>query len=175
MNLKPTLLALAVAAAVPSAQAAIFTTTGTLATSDPQFNRPIEDLSALSTVGTAVHYDVLQFVVDTTGEYSFLTTAMFDSFTALYSPAFSASDPLANGQIANDDLVGVTTSGFSFNLNAGTNYFFVTTAFDNAQLGDYSNTIGGPGVIAVVPEAGTLAMMAIGLGLLGVARRRSAV
>ena len=174
MNLKPTLIALSALALMSSAQAAIFTTTGALTTSDPTFNRPLEDLTGLSMVGTAARYDVLHFVVGTSGEYTFVTTAMFDSFAVLYSPTFVASTPLVNDQIANDDLLGLTTSGFAYNLTAGTNYFYVTTAFDNSGLGSYSNTIGGPGSITVVPEAGTYAMMALGLGVLGVARRRAA-
>jgi hypothetical protein len=172
MNFKPTLLAIASAALLSTAQAAIFTTTGTLSTSDPTFNRPLEDLTGLSAVGTAARYDVLNFVVGTSGNYTFLTTAMFDSFSVLYSPTFSAAGPLTNARAANDDLLGVTTSGFDFDLTAGTNYFFVTTSFSNAELGAYSTTIGGPGVITVVPEASTYAMMALGLGVLGFARRR---
>ncbi|HLL09943.1 MAG TPA: PEP-CTERM sorting domain-containing protein [Rubrivivax sp.] len=174
MNLKPTLLALAAAASfVSSAQAAIFTTTGTLSNTDPTFNRPFEDLSGLSAVGNAVRYDVLNFVVGTSGNYTFLTTAMFDSFSLLYSPTFTAAAPLTNARAANDDLLGLTTSGFDFDLTAGTNYFLVTTSFSNGELGAYSTTIGGPGVITVVPEAGTYGMMALGLAVLGIARRRA--
>jgi hypothetical protein len=172
MNLKPILLAVAAAASLSSAQAAIFTTTGTLSTSDPTFNRPEEDLTRLSGVSNAVRYDVLNFIVGTSGNYTFLTTAMFDSFSVLYSPTFNAAAPLINARAANDDLLGQTTSGFNFDLTAGTNYFFVTTSFYDGELGAYSTTIGGPGAITVVPEASTYAMMALGLGLLGVARRR---
>ncbi|HLL19511.1 MAG TPA: PEP-CTERM sorting domain-containing protein, partial [Rubrivivax sp.] len=170
----PTLLAIASAALLSSAQAAIFTTTGSLTTSDPTFNRPFEDLTGLSPNGTGVRYDVLNFVVGTTGEYTFLTTAMFDSFTILYSPTFSSSAPLMNARMASDDLLGLTTSGFAQNLTAGTNYFYVTAGFGSTDLGAYSTTIGGPGVITVVPEASTYAMMALGLGVLGIGRRRLA-
>lgn len=173
MHPRHTLLAIAAIASITSAQAVIITTAGALTTSDPTFNRPLENLSGLSTFGTAVPYDVLQFVVSTSGAYTFLTTALFDSFVILYSPAFSASSQLTNALIADDDLLGLTTSGFSFNLTAGTNYFYINTAFANGALGGYSNTIGGPGVITVVPEIGTYAMMALGLGVLGIARRRA--
>ena len=87
------------------AQAGIVTFAGTTV-GGPTFNRPLEDLSGLSAVGTAVAYDSHIFSVDTTGEYSFLTTATFDTFSVLYTPTFSAAAPLTNALVANDDLVG---------------------------------------------------------------------
>lgn len=174
MNSRLTLLALAAVASMSSAQAVIVTGSGTLSNTDPAFNRPLEDLTGLSSVGTAVRYDVLHFFVGTTGEYTFLTTAMFDPFSVLYSPSFSGAAPLTDAQVANDDLLGVTTSGFAFTLDAGTHYFLVTTGFGNTDLGAYSTTIGGPGTITAVPEPAAYAMMALGLGLVGIARRRRA-
>ena len=173
MNLKSTLLALAAVASVSAANANIVTVTGALSNADPSFNRPIEDLSALSSVGTTVRYDVLEFTVSTSSDYTFLTTALFDPFVILYAPAFTAATPLTNAQIANDDLVSQTTSGFTYALAANTVYRYVTTGFANTDLGDYSTTIGGIGTISVVPEASTYAMLALGLTILGVARRRS--
>lgn len=172
MTLKHTLVALAAFACAAAAQANIVSVTGTLATSDPSFNRPIEDLSSLSSVGTATRYDVVEFTVGTAGEYTFATTAMFDSFVVLYAPSFSAAAPLANALMANDDLLGQTTSGFTANLSTGTVYRYLTTGFGNTDLGAWSTTIGGIGTISMVPEAGTWAMLALGLGVLGVAARR---
>lgn len=173
MKLKPTLLALAIVASSTAAHANIVTVTGALATSDASFNRPIEDLSALSSVGTAVRYDIFEFVVGTSSDYTFLTTGLFDSFVILYAPSFSAAAPLSNALLANDDLVSQTTSGLTYTLTANTVYRYVTTGFANTDLGSYSTTIGGIGTITAVPETGTWAMMALGLALLGVARRRS--
>jgi hypothetical protein len=173
MNIRSTLLALAAVTSVTAANANIVTVTGTLANTDPSFTRPIEDLSALSSVGTAVRYDVLEFTVSTASNYTFLTTALFDPFVILYAPSFTAATPLTNAQIANDDLVSQTTSGFTYALNTNTVYRYVTTGFVSTDLGSYSTTIGGVGTVTLVPETSSYAMLSLGLAMLGVARRRS--
>lgn len=173
MNFKLTLLALAAVASVTTANADIVTVTGALADADPTFNRPIEDLSSLSSVGTTVRYDVLEFTVSAPSEYTFVTTALFDPFVILYAPTFTATTPLVNAHLASDDLLGHTTSGFTAVLDSNTVYRYVTTGFANTDLGNYSTTIGGLGTVTLVPETGTYAMMALGLGLLGIVRRRS--
>lgn len=173
MNAKISLIALAAFAFVGSAQAGIETFTGDT-TGSPTFNRALEDLSDLSAVGTAVAYDVYSFTVDTAGTYTFLTTAQFDPFVYLYSPAFASTDPLTNGLIGNDDLLGLTTSGFAYDLAAGTTYLYITAGFANEDFGSYSTTIGGPGdITASVPEPMSYALMLLGLGAVGLARRRS--
>jgi hypothetical protein len=173
MNLRAIFLALAAVASVTAANANIVTVTGTLATTDPTFNRPIEDLSDLSTVGTTVRYDVVEFTVSASSEYNFYTTASFDPFVILYAPTFAAAAPLANAVIANDDLFSQTTSGFSQALVTNTVYRYVTTGFANTDLGSYTTTISGVGTVTLVPETGTFAMLALGLALLGFARRQA--
>jgi len=163
-------------APAPASSANVFTFTGNT-TSGPAFNRPLEDLSGLSAVGTAVRYDTFEFSVSTTAEYTFLSTGMFDNFTFLYGASFDPSAPLVNALFGNDDLLGFTTSGFSYTLTAGTMYTLVTTGFGNTDWGSFSETIGGPGrvipLVAAVPEPETYALMLAGLGALGwVARRR---
>ena len=173
MQLKPSLLALAAAACLASpAHAIIFTVTGNT-TGAPTFNRPLEDLSGLSAVGTAVRYNVLNFSVSVAGDYTFLTTAAFDPFVFLYSPSFSAASALTNAKIGNDDLLGLTTSGFTFTLATGVNYAYVATGFSNTDFGNFSTTIGGPGVVNVVPEPQAYALMLLGLCAVGLARRRA--
>lgn len=128
----------------PASQADIVTHTGST-TPGSTYNRLLEDLSALSAVGTAVRYEPYSFSVSAAGTYSFLSTAKFDNFTFLYSPTLNAALPLVNAKVGNDDLLGLTTSGFSFDLTPGVNYVVVTTGFANSDFGAFSNTIGSPG------------------------------
>lgn len=162
--------ALAVAAVLP-AHASIFTITGNT-TGDPTFTRALEDFSATSAVGAGVRYDAYTLTVSAAGDYSFLTTGDFDTFTFLYT-AFNPASPLANGFIGNDDLVGVGTSGFTVPLLANTAYTLVVTGYQSADFGAHSTTIGGPGNIALapVPEPAQYAMFALGLGVIALRRR----
>jgi len=171
VNLKLSTLALAACALAGTAQAAIFTVTGDT-TGAPTYNRAVSDFSALSGLGTSVAYEILDFTVDVSGNYTFLTTAAFDSFVFLYSPSFDPTSASSNGLTANDDLLSLTTSGFAFDLTAGTSYQYVVTGFDNGEFGSFSTTIGGPGVVTVVPEPETYALLMLGLGVVGLAARR---
>lgn len=159
--------------AAGSAQAAIFTFTGDT-TSGATYNRAFEDFSDLSPNGTAVRYNAFEFTVSTAGSYTFLTTAIgYDPFVFLYGPSFAPTSPLVNGLAGNDDLLGLTTSGLAFDLSPGTTYVFVNTGFANTDFGMFSTTIGGPGVVTVVPEVSTYAMLALGLAVVGLVRRRT--
>jgi hypothetical protein len=142
----------AFAFAVSAAEANIITLNGNT-TGGPTYNRPLEDLSALSAVGTNVAYNVYMLSTGTPGSYTFLTTGVFDTFASLYGSSFNPAIPLANALIANDDQIAppFTTSGFAATLAANTNYFFVTTGFGNSDSGTFSSTIGGPGTISATP------------------------
>ncbi|MFN9745731.1 MAG: PEP-CTERM sorting domain-containing protein [Betaproteobacteria bacterium] len=167
-------LALAAMICCGPAQAGIFTFAGDTSGA-PTFHRAVEDFSSLSSVGVANPYQVTEIAVSVTGSYSFLTTSGgHDAFTFLYS-SFNPANATANGIIANDDLLGLTTSGFSASLTAGVSYFFVSTGFAPTDFGSYSTTIGGPGLAAVVPEPATYALMLAGVaGLAAWSRRRRA-
>lgn len=175
MFLKSTLLALAFFAFASTAQAdSIHTITGDT-TGAAIFNRPVEDLSGLSAIGTDVSFNQFSFTVSAAGEYSFLTTAVFDSFVFIYSPSFDPGSSLTNALIGNDDLLGTTTSGFVTYLDADTPYVLVVTGYEGFEYGQHSTTIGGPGTVTVtaVPEPETYALMVVGLGVVGLARRRA--
>jgi hypothetical protein len=135
----------------------------------------LEDLSGLSGTGTAVPYRHFMFTVSLAGEYTFVTTtASYDPFVFLYSPSFVPASPLTNTIIANVDLLGFTTSGFSVPLQAGTSYTFVNTGFANVDFGAFSTTIGGPGNVipAAMPEPGPYTLLALGLAAIGLVRQR---
>ncbi|WP_031497465.1 PEP-CTERM sorting domain-containing protein [Bryobacter aggregatus] len=141
---------------------------------DPRWNRPREDGSSLSNVGTNVRFDVISFSVSQSGNYSFLevvTGSDWDNYIFLYRTSFHSSTPLVNFIRGNDDISGPGhRSGFTENLTAGTLYFLVSTGYDNSDAGNFTLTINGPGSInaftpAAVPEPSTLTMGAVGIGL----------
>ena len=165
------LMAFSLVAAAP-ALAQSFQVIGGNTSASPTYNRTLEDLSDLSAVGTAVHYDTYTFTAMVSGDYIFNTTAAFDSMVFLYQGSFNPNDALSNGVIGNDDIIfgnSFFASGFEVALTAGSTYVYVTTGFDLPDAGAYSTTIAGPAAVMAVPvpEVGTYAMMALGLAGLG--------
>ena len=122
-------------------------------TGAPTFNRSGPDPGAitqsppteLSTIGTAVPYRSQAFSVDTAGDYNFRSSQDYDGFLALYQTAFDPSDARINVLVANDDYfveIQPYTSGFdNVPLSTNTQYFLVTSAYDNDGIGNYTNTI----------------------------------
>ena len=162
-------------ALVAPAPATILTFTGDT-TNGPRFNRPLEDLSALSLTGTNVAYDRFDFSVATSGLYTFTTTGGFDTFALLYT-AFDPTAPLTGVLAVNDDALGLTTSAFSYSLVAGLQYSFINGGFSNTDTGFFSSTINGPGAIlragpSAVPEPSSPALLLAGIALMGWAVRR---
>ncbi|WP_218082687.1 PEP-CTERM sorting domain-containing protein [Anthocerotibacter panamensis] len=166
--------------AAPQAQAATFAYTGTTVGS-PVWNRPLAGTppNGLSGVGTATPFSFQPFFVNLSGSYTFLslgvTPTNWDNYTFLYQNTFSPTAQLTNALTGNDDNPTIGRSGFTFNLTAGTQYFFVTTGFANTDTGIFNNTITGPGNIfagspSAVPEPASMAGM-LAFGAVGVATR----
>lgn len=153
---------------IDTAQAATFTYSGDT-TGQPTWNRPIagNPPTSLSGVGTAVRYDVFQFNIDTSGSYSFNSSSPYDNYGFLYQGSFNAATPLANVIVGDDDSAGGSDYAFTTNLSTGTNYFLVSTGFDNTtDFGTFSTTINGLGNVnnpaTSVPEPFTVIGTLIG-------------
>ena len=140
------------------------------------FRRPVENLSALSDIGTAVHYDAYTFTAALDGVYSFTTTGVFDTFVLLYAAPFTPAAGLTGLLAANDDLNAdaFNESGLSAALLAGQSYVYVITGFDNKEFGTFDSTIKGPDITAI-PEPGTWVLLALGLGAIAFRRARRSV
>jgi hypothetical protein len=151
----------------PKAQAVTFFGT---TVSAPTWTRPNEGTppTANTGTGTAVPYSSYAFNVDAAGSYDFASLASFDNYTFLYRNAFNPSTPLVNAITGNNDILFAGVSGFTTNLLAGVNYFFVTTGNTNTSSGTFFNVINGPGIregsVTAVPEPGTILGSALAFG-----------
>jgi hypothetical protein len=160
-NRTPTALALSVTAALllalaPTVPAAAQTSdwqlAGELLASEPTFHRPylFEGVCYLSSVGTAVRFDVHEFILDDTvapADFaaSLCQGAEFDTVLFLYQRptgapgAFYAEDPCARLVLYSDDYCGSASQVWSTALALG-HVSVVVTSFANGQTGAYTLT-----------------------------------
>lgn len=115
------------------------------------WDRPFADCTGLSGLGPVV-FEVQPFHVSASGPYDVTSVQTgWDGFIFIYQGSFNPAAPNTNCIAGNDDsLAGI---GFSeilgVNLNAGTQYLLVTTAFEAGEDGPYTNTIDGDGTITL--------------------------
>jgi hypothetical protein len=183
VKLISTLVVLTLAVAAAQANVVIFMgdTTDALTWNRPVANGDLPP-TGLSTIGTAVPYEVAAFTVSVDGNYDFLFVATlpanWDNYSFLYQDTFDATQPLDNVVIGNDDFPGSGSSGFNgVSLTAETQYYFVETGFANLDRGVYDLTISGPGnvQVVVIPEPRQLfALTLVGIGGFLLRQRRQA-
>jgi hypothetical protein len=187
MNVIKSLLRSAIATAALcasiTAHAGVMLLAGELTTTDPTFNRPLS-LSALSGVGTNVHYDVHGFRVDMLTTYTLemdaatLSDAQNDGYFNLYANSFNPLAPLSN-QIYRDDDSGLGSFPRILNaiLTPGIDYFLVVSTFNNGVTGLYEASIrsvlgqASPLDSNNVPVPGSAVLVL--LGLAAIARRNA--
>jgi hypothetical protein len=119
---------------------------------------------------------VIPFFVSAAGSYTIDQSQAFDGYIFVYEDAFDPALPLINGVAGNDDGTGIGDSTLTASLTAGTQYYLVTTGFDNDEFGTYSGTISstaGIATIGLIPEPSSLSILAAA-GLFAARRRRAA-
>ncbi|NJK39484.1 MAG: hypothetical protein HC835_11145 [Oscillatoriales cyanobacterium RM2_1_1] len=143
-------------------QAASLTYSGDT-TNGPTFNRPAapgfeglnDPITELSGNGTAVPFFSQGFSVEAAGFYDVIGTQNFDGLQFLYQDGFDPINPLTNLLVGSDSFPDPGNSSFmDLSLMADTQYFLVTTGFDNTDIsfGSFTNTITGPGNIALAAD-----------------------
>ncbi len=126
-------------------------------------------------LGMSVPYSVFDFTVDQSGSYTIsgLSEATppqntpWDIFLALYQNSFNPNQQLTNVLVANTTTNSGTVA-FRQQLNAGQEYFLVTTGRRVSDFGVFNNTISGSGRIVAVPESDSMSamLMTVGVALL---------
>ncbi|NNC86324.1 MAG: T9SS type A sorting domain-containing protein, partial [Bacteroidia bacterium] len=94
--------------------------------------------------------DILKFTVDVSGSYTinndYLPSFAWDGYLLLYTdPLDWTQSPPITFVDGNDDCLFYNTSCITVNLNAGQNYYLVTTGFSDFDNGSWLTSFSGPG------------------------------
>lgn len=122
------------------------------ATSPDVWDRPFANGTCCSGLGP-VSYDVYgPFTVDVTGLYTVDSDqdgGAWDGYIFLYENCFDPLDQTTNFVAGDDDGPGGvgTSQILDVTLNAGTEYYLITTGFGAGDFGDFTNTITGVGTV----------------------------
>lgn len=127
--------------------------------------------SLTATTSGSFGYNSFTFTAEATGIHHIgLYTGGVDGYLLAYNGAFSPTSTLTNLVGVDDvgDLTDLNSSGMFLTLTAGQSMTFVATTFTaGASMGNGLLTVAGP---QAVPEP--FSMVAMGAGLLALARRR---
>lgn len=123
-----------------------FTYSGELSADSLQYQRLEEDCETLSANNVA--FSALPIRVEVPGEYTITSDQDgFDGVLFIYDAFFNPEDPVPGCLAANDDNGGVITNSRVENifLQPDENYLIVVASFNPNDLGNFTNTIEGPG------------------------------
>ncbi len=107
----------------------------------------------------SVRHHVQPFAVDTNGTYTIDSVQSYNGYIYLYQDSFNALDQCNNYLNGNDGEFSPNQSALSHELEAGRVYFLVTSGFDDADAGTFTNTItrvGGGGNAYTLYDSFTL-------------------
>ncbi|MGA9341530.1 MAG: hypothetical protein WBV61_04280 [Rhodanobacteraceae bacterium] len=112
----------------------------------PTFDRLYQD--CVSTGTTGVNYQLQPFTVSADGDYAIHSEQSYDGYLFVYGGGFDPDSPMLNCLFGDDDGDGgIGTSDLTATLSAGTEYLLITTGFNPADSGTFTNQIDGPGDI----------------------------
>ena len=103
----------------------------------------------ISGTGSAVSYHLQDIEVATSGDYSIDSAQDYDGYLHVYEDGFDPLDPCLN-LIALDDDGGQGSLIEAVSLSDASTYTVVTSGFGNASVGNFTNTITGPGEITLI-------------------------
>ena len=103
----------------------------------------------LSGTGSDVAYHVQDIEVATSGDYTIESAQDYDGYLHVYEDGFDPLDACLNLIALNDDAGGGSLID-NVALSDAATYTVVTSGFSNTDVGNFTNTITGPGAITLI-------------------------